>query len=176
MELRGLGVGQAAGGFELPEWKEKALGGLGGGGGKGGRMPNQECQTNQLSLGKGARKLESNSAGFSPSPMHHARTHTPRTRKRARPPRAHRRAPHPTPPPLPGKAPTFGIKDDRSIKDQRESLPIFRLKDQLMQAVIDNQVGGVGCSCRSGGLSLIGAVGRVKERLTQLLVRAAIDN
>jgi hypothetical protein len=41
-----------------------------------------------------------------------------------------------------GKAPTFGIKDDRSIKDQRESLPIFKLKDQLVQAVIDNQVRG----------------------------------
>ena len=39
-----------------------------------------------------------------------------------------------------GKAPTFGIKDDRSIKEQRESLPIFKLKDQLVQAVVDNQV------------------------------------
>jgi hypothetical protein len=48
----------------------------------------------------------------------------------------------PTNPP-PGKAPTFGIKDDRSIKDQRESLPIYKLKDQLVQAVVDNQVGGL---------------------------------
>ena len=43
-------------------------------------------------------------------------------------------------PPPPGKAPTFGIKDDRSIKEQRDSLPIARLKDQLVQAIIDNQV------------------------------------
>lgn len=50
-------------------------------------------------------------------------------------------SPSPSRPRPPGKAPTFGIKDDRSIKDQRESLPIFKLKDQLVQAVIDNQVG-----------------------------------
>jgi len=41
-----------------------------------------------------------------------------------------------------GKAPTFGIRDSRSIKDQRESLPIFKLREQLIQAVHDNQVGG----------------------------------
>ena len=64
MELRGLGVGAAPGGYEVPEWKEKAL----------------------------------------------------------------------------GKAPTFGIRDDRSIKEQRESLPIFKLKDELVRAVVDNQV------------------------------------
>ena len=40
-----------------------------------------------------------------------------------------------------GKAPTFGIRDNRSIKDQRESLPIFKLREQLIQAVHDNQVG-----------------------------------
>ncbi len=40
-----------------------------------------------------------------------------------------------------GKAPTFGIRDNRSIKDQRESLPIFKLREQLIQAVDDNQVG-----------------------------------
>ena len=39
-----------------------------------------------------------------------------------------------------GKAPTFGIRDNRSIKDQRESLPIFKLREQLVQAVMDNQV------------------------------------
>lgn len=39
-----------------------------------------------------------------------------------------------------GKAPTFGQKDTRSIKEQRESLPIFKLRDQLVQAVHDNQV------------------------------------
>lgn len=39
-----------------------------------------------------------------------------------------------------GKAPTLGIKDARPIKDQRESLPIFLFRDQLIQAVHDNQV------------------------------------
>ncbi len=44
-----------------------------------------------------------------------------------------------------GKAPTFGIRDSRSIKDQRESLPIYKLREQLIQAVHDNQV------CVGGG-------------------------
>ena len=39
-----------------------------------------------------------------------------------------------------GKAPTLGVKDSRPIKDQRESLPIFLLRDQLIQAVHANQV------------------------------------
>jgi ATP-dependent RNA helicase DHX8/PRP22 len=39
-----------------------------------------------------------------------------------------------------GKAPTFGIRDNRSIREQRESLPIFKLRDQLIQAVQENQV------------------------------------
>ena len=39
-----------------------------------------------------------------------------------------------------GKAPTFGIRDTRSIKEQRESLPIFKLREQLIRAVNDNQV------------------------------------
>jgi ATP-dependent RNA helicase DHX8/PRP22 len=43
-----------------------------------------------------------------------------------------------------GKAPTFGIRDIRSIKEQRESLPIYKLRDQLVQAVHDNQVGAGG--------------------------------
>lgn len=42
-----------------------------------------------------------------------------------------------------GKAPTFGIKDSRSILEQRQSLPIYALKEPLVQAVKDNQVGGV---------------------------------
>jgi ATP-dependent RNA helicase DHX8/PRP22 len=40
-----------------------------------------------------------------------------------------------------GKAVTYGIRDQRSIQEQRQSLPIYHLKDQLMQAVADNQVG-----------------------------------
>lgn len=39
-----------------------------------------------------------------------------------------------------GKAPTLGVKDSRPIKDQRESLPIFLLRDQLIEAVHANQV------------------------------------
>eukprot|EP00879_Flechtneria_rotunda_P024349 GHRR01025808.1.p1 GENE.GHRR01025808.1~~GHRR01025808.1.p1 ORF type:complete len:137 (+),score=45.48 GHRR01025808.1:950-1360(+) len=39
-----------------------------------------------------------------------------------------------------GKAPTFGIKDSRSILEQRQSLPIYKLKKELIQAVLDNQV------------------------------------
>ena len=39
-----------------------------------------------------------------------------------------------------GKAVTYGIKDGRSLVEQRESLPIFKLKQQLIQAVQDNQV------------------------------------
>lgn len=42
-----------------------------------------------------------------------------------------------------GKAPTYGIADSRTIKDQRESLPIFRLRDQLLQAINDHQVAGL---------------------------------
>lgn len=39
-----------------------------------------------------------------------------------------------------GKAPTYGIADSRSIKEQRESLPIFRFRDELLSAIHDNQV------------------------------------
>ena len=39
-----------------------------------------------------------------------------------------------------GKAPTYGISDVRTMKEQRESLPIHKLRDQLVQAVHDNQV------------------------------------
>ena len=42
-----------------------------------------------------------------------------------------------------GKAPSFGYSDARPIKEQRESLPIFRLREQLIQAVNEHQV-----SCR----------------------------
>ena len=35
---------------------------------------------------------------------------------------------------------SYGIISNRSIKEQRESLPIFRLKKELMSAIIDNQI------------------------------------
>ncbi|KAK2080151.1 hypothetical protein QBZ16_000004 [Prototheca wickerhamii] len=61
-----------------------------------------------------------------------------------------------------GKAPTFGIRDTRSIREQRESLPIYRLRDQLIQAVRDNQV-----------LVVIGETGSGKTtQMTQYLAEA----
>lgn len=38
-----------------------------------------------------------------------------------------------------GKAPTFGYSDVRPIKEQRESLPIYKLRDQLIEAIQTNQ-------------------------------------
>ena len=61
-----------------------------------------------------------------------------------------------------GKAPTFGIQDNRSIKDQRESLPIFSLRDALLSAVHENQV-----------LVVIGETGSGKTtQMTQYLAEA----
>lgn len=61
-----------------------------------------------------------------------------------------------------GKAPTFGIQDTRSIKEQRESLPIFTLRDALLSAVYDNQV-----------LVVIGETGSGKTtQMTQYLAEA----
>jgi ATP-dependent RNA helicase DHX8/PRP22 len=61
-----------------------------------------------------------------------------------------------------GKAPTFGIQDTRSIKEQRESLPIFTLRDALLSAVHDNQV-----------LVVIGETGSGKTtQMTQYLAEA----
>ncbi|KFM27366.1 putative pre-mRNA-splicing factor ATP-dependent RNA helicase [Auxenochlorella protothecoides] len=61
-----------------------------------------------------------------------------------------------------GKAPTFGIRDSRSIREQRESLPIFKLRDQLVAAVADNQV-----------LVVIGETGSGKTtQMTQYLAEA----
>jgi len=41
-----------------------------------------------------------------------------------------------------GSAPTFGYgnRSKMSIKEQRESLPIYKLKDELIRAMMDNQV------------------------------------
>ncbi|XP_019085937.1 PREDICTED: probable pre-mRNA-splicing factor ATP-dependent RNA helicase DEAH5 isoform X3 [Camelina sativa] len=39
-----------------------------------------------------------------------------------------------------GKTPTFGQRSKLSIQEQRESLPIYKLKKELIQAVHDNQV------------------------------------
>ncbi|KAL3151919.1 hypothetical protein ABBQ32_001049 [Trebouxia sp. C0010 RCD-2024] len=61
-----------------------------------------------------------------------------------------------------GKAPTYGIKDSRSIKEQRESLPIYRFKDQIIEAVANNQM-----------LVVIGETGSGKTtQMTQYLAEA----
>eukprot|EP00899_Mesostigma_viride_P013186 jgi/Mesvir1/21869/Mv04246-RA.1 len=39
-----------------------------------------------------------------------------------------------------GKAPTFGQRTKMSIQEQRESLPIYKLKTELINAVHDNQI------------------------------------
>ncbi|PNW79554.1 hypothetical protein CHLRE_08g358563v5 [Chlamydomonas reinhardtii] len=61
-----------------------------------------------------------------------------------------------------GKAISYGMQDARSIKEQRESLPIFKLKQQLIEAVRDNQV-----------LVVIGETGSGKTtQMTQYLAEA----
>ncbi|KAK9801965.1 hypothetical protein WJX73_002689 [Symbiochloris irregularis] len=61
-----------------------------------------------------------------------------------------------------GKAPTFGIRDTRSIKEQRESLPVYDFREQIIQAVKDNQV-----------LVVIGETGSGKTtQITQYLAEA----
>mmetsp|Transcript_12824 Transcript_12824/g.38739 ORF Transcript_12824/g.38739 Transcript_12824/m.38739 type:complete len:1220 (-) Transcript_12824:544-4203(-) len=61
-----------------------------------------------------------------------------------------------------GKAPTYGIADSRSIKEQRESLPIFRFRDELLSAIHDNQF-----------LVVIGETGSGKTtQMTQYLAEA----
>ncbi|KAG9157456.1 hypothetical protein Leryth_010291 [Lithospermum erythrorhizon] len=61
-----------------------------------------------------------------------------------------------------GKALTFGQRSKLSIQDQRQSLPIFKLKKELIQAVHDNQV-----------LVVIGETGSGKTtQVTQYLAEA----
>ncbi|KCV69263.1 adenosinetriphosphatase [Fonticula alba] len=57
---------------------------------------------------------------------------------------------------------TFGRQTSMSIREQRESLPVFRLREQLIQAVRDNQI-----------LVVIGETGSGKStQLTQYLAEA----
>ncbi|GAB2225160.1 hypothetical protein Droror1_Dr00005948 [Drosera rotundifolia] len=61
-----------------------------------------------------------------------------------------------------GKAVTFGQKSTHSIQEQRQSLPIYKLKKELIQAVHDNQV-----------LVVIGETGSGKTtQITQYLADA----
>ncbi|KAE8695791.1 ATP-dependent RNA helicase DHX8 [Hibiscus syriacus] len=61
-----------------------------------------------------------------------------------------------------GKALTFGQRSKLSIQEQRQSLPIYKLKKELIQAVLDNQV-----------LVVIGETGSGKTtQVTQYLAEA----
>ncbi|KAJ7530335.1 hypothetical protein O6H91_15G089800 [Diphasiastrum complanatum] len=61
-----------------------------------------------------------------------------------------------------GKAPTFGQRSKLSIQEQRQSLPIYKLKNELVQAVNENQV-----------LVVIGETGSGKTtQMTQYLAEA----
>lgn len=64
-----------------------------------------------------------------------------------------------------GKA-TYGKRTNLSMREQRESLPIFTLKDALMQAIYDNQI-----------LIVIGETGSGKTtQMTQYLIEAGYGN
>ncbi|CAI7764152.1 unnamed protein product [Closterium sp. NIES-53] len=61
-----------------------------------------------------------------------------------------------------GKAPTFGQRSKLSMQEQRQSLPIYKLKNELIQAVNENQV-----------LVVIGETGSGKTtQMTQYLAEA----
>ena len=60
------------------------------------------------------------------------------------------------------QAPAYGIKDSRTMKEQRESLPIAKFRDQIIQAINDNQM-----------LVVIGETGSGKTtQMTQYLAEA----
>ena len=65
-----------------------------------------------------------------------------------------------------GKAPTFGMRDARPIKEQRESLPIFKLRDQLVQAVAENQARcALLCSWASAAMTAVTDPLEIHERI-----------
>ena len=64
------------------------------------------------------------------------------------------------------KTTTYGKITDKSIQEQRESLPIFKLREQLVQAVSDNQV-----------LVVVGDTGSGKTtQMTQYLAEEGFSN
>merc|ERR1719258_59322 len=61
-----------------------------------------------------------------------------------------------------GKSVSYGMRSSKPIKEQREGLPIFKLRNQLLQAMMDNQV-----------LVVIGETGSGKTtQMTQYLAEA----
>ena len=65
-----------------------------------------------------------------------------------------------------GNAPQFGQKQKGSIMEQRQSLPIYKLRDQLIQAMMDNQC-----------LVVIGETGSGKTtQMTQYLAEAGFTS
>lgn len=65
-----------------------------------------------------------------------------------------------------GKAPTFGIRSNLPIKAQRESLPIFKLRGELLEAFAQNQI-----------LVVIGETGSGKTtQMTQYLAEAGYSS
>mmetsp|Transcript_16963 Transcript_16963/g.59326 ORF Transcript_16963/g.59326 Transcript_16963/m.59326 type:complete len:1166 (+) Transcript_16963:153-3650(+) len=65
-----------------------------------------------------------------------------------------------------GKSVSFGQKSNKPIKDQREGLPIFKLRNELLQAIHDNQV-----------LIVIGETGSGKTtQMTQYLAEAGYSS
>lgn len=65
-----------------------------------------------------------------------------------------------------GKAPTFGQRSKMPIQEQRKSLPIYKLKSELVQAIVDNQV-----------LVVIGETGSGKTtQMTQYLAEAGFTS
>lgn len=61
-----------------------------------------------------------------------------------------------------GKSVTYGQRSSKPIKEQRESLPIFKLRNQLLQAIFENQV-----------LIVIGETGSGKTtQMTQYMAEA----
>mmetsp|Transcript_15866 Transcript_15866/g.35547 ORF Transcript_15866/g.35547 Transcript_15866/m.35547 type:complete len:1098 (-) Transcript_15866:65-3358(-) len=65
-----------------------------------------------------------------------------------------------------GKSVSYGQKSTKSIKEQRESLPIYKLRDELLQAIHDNQV-----------MIVIGETGSGKTtQITQYLAEAGFTS
>lgn len=64
-----------------------------------------------------------------------------------------------------GVNPSFGRRQTMSLREQRESLPIFRLREELIQAIRDNQI-----------LVVVGETGSGKTtQMTQYIAEAGLN-